>query len=226
MRINGMWYRITQGRYHVRLLKYKILHRLQVSPGKGHKWNPQISPLCLKCKISEWVYSRSVWFCLKIHMYWLDILQAMKKILGVVLSMNFLSLLQGHPCQDAIVGIFLSRLYDILAHAARKNIFLSWISDKPHSMLHRHKIIIERFPLEYLTCLLHSTKGQFMKKWTPYLRFSWLWTSPSLGGKAPMNCTVVLFSYLYFCYYYPMLCRAFCFLCLWKRRKALEKFVQ
>ena len=28
------------------------------------------------------------------------------------------------------------------------------------------------FPPEYLTCLLHSSAGQFMNIWTPYLHFS------------------------------------------------------
>ena len=86
--------------------------------------------------------------------------------------MNPVSLLLGHPSQDAIVATCTKRLYDILAYAARKNIFLSWISEKPPSKANWHQIIIECIPLEYLTCLLHSTKGRFMQIWTPYLRFS------------------------------------------------------
>uniref|UniRef100_A0A0E9XSG7 Uncharacterized protein n=1 Tax=Anguilla anguilla TaxID=7936 RepID=A0A0E9XSG7_ANGAN len=31
---------------------------------------------------------------------------------------------------------------------------------------------MECFTPEYLTCLLHSSKRQFVKMWTPYLHFS------------------------------------------------------
>ena len=52
-----------------------------------------------------------------------DVLQDMRKILGVTLHMNHVSLLLGHPCEDSIVGACSNRLYDMLAYAARKKYF-------------------------------------------------------------------------------------------------------
>lgn len=75
----------------------------------------------------------------------MDILQDMKKIFCVALHMNCLSLLLGHPSQDAIVGASSGRLYNILAYATWKNIFMSWISDKPPTKANWHKIIMEFF---------------------------------------------------------------------------------
>ena len=96
----------------------------------------------------------------------------MQDILGVDLHMNPLSLLLGHPFQGATITASNHRLYDILAFSARKNIFMSWISDKPPTKTSWHKMIMECFTLEYLTYMLHSSTGQFMKIWAPYLRFS------------------------------------------------------
>ena len=155
-----------------RLLQFKIVHRIQISPNKRHKMNPQLSPACLKCKISVGTYTHCIWSCPKIQTYWMRVLQDLEKIFGVVLHMDPLSLILGYTSQDTFVDANAARLYNILTYAARKNIFLSWISDKPPTKSNWHKIIMECFPLEYLTCLLHSSKGQFMNIWTPYLRFS------------------------------------------------------
>lgn len=55
----------------------------------------------------------------------------MEIIFVAVLHMNPFSLLLGHSSQDAIVGASSGKLYNILAYAARRNIFMSWINDKP-----------------------------------------------------------------------------------------------
>ncbi len=155
-----------------RLLQFKILHRLQISPYKRHKMNPQLSPICLKCKILIGTYTHCIWSCPKIQAYWMDALQDMQRIYGVVLQMDPLSLLLGYTNRYVNVGTSSGRLYDILAFTARNNIFLSWISDKPPTKFTWHKIVMECFTSEHLTCLLHSSIGQFMKIWTPYLNFT------------------------------------------------------
>lgn len=86
--------------------------------------------------------------------------------------------------RDSKISPGSGRLYDILTYAARKNIFLSWISDKPPSKTSWHKLIMELFPLEYLTCLRHSTKGRFLNIWTPYLRFTNSTVASILNGIA------------------------------------------
>lgn len=71
---------------------------------------------------------------------------------------------------DGNVGSGTGRLYDIVT---------SWIRDKPPSKANWHNLIMEPFSLEYLTCLLHSTEGQFINVWTPYVRF----TNSSVNSK-------------------------------------------
>uniref|UniRef100_A0A3B3BVU9 Reverse transcriptase domain-containing protein n=1 Tax=Oryzias melastigma TaxID=30732 RepID=A0A3B3BVU9_ORYME len=165
---------------NARLLQYKLIHRLQISPNRRHKMNSQKSPMCLKCKSAIGTYSHCVWFCPKISSYWKNILEDMEKIFRTELTLNPVSLLLGYS--DIKHNSTFSRLYDILTYAARKNIFLSWISEKPPSKANWHRLIIELFPLEYLTCLLHSTKDHFMKIWTPYLRFTSLNIASILKG--------------------------------------------
>lgn len=72
-------------------------------------------------------------------------------------SMDPVSLLLSHPSQDAIAAAYTKRLYDIFAYAVRKNIFLSWISDKPLSKVNWHKIIMECIPLDLFASLYKET---------------------------------------------------------------------
>ena len=67
-----------------RLLQFKIVHRLQISPNKRHKMNLQLSPACLTCKISVGTYTHCIWSCPKIQAYWMDVLQDLENIFGVV----------------------------------------------------------------------------------------------------------------------------------------------
>ena len=81
-------------------------------------------------------------------------MQDLENIVGAVLHIDPLSLILGYPSQDTIVDANSTRLYNILTYAARKNIFLSWISDKPPTKSNWHTIIMECFSLEYFICLV------------------------------------------------------------------------
>ena len=72
---------------------------------------------------------------------------------------------------DKILRNSEKRLFNLLTYAARKNILLSWISEKPPTKKDWHKMIMQCMPLEFLTCLLRSTTDKFYKIWDPYLRF-------------------------------------------------------
>lgn len=66
--------------------------------------------------------------------------------------MDAVSLLLGHLSVKNLANARLNRLYDILAHAARKkNIVISWINGKPPTKTTWHIILVECFPLECLT---------------------------------------------------------------------------
>ena len=46
-----------------RELKFKVIHRLQITPVKRNKFNPLLSKYCNKCKINEGSYFHSIFDC-------------------------------------------------------------------------------------------------------------------------------------------------------------------
>lgn len=93
-----------------RLLQFKILRRLQISPYKKlQNENPTFN---------FYVYNVK------------SLSQNMGKIFGEIVQMDPISLLHGHPSQDSIIGVNSIRLYNIFTYAARQHIFMSWIKEK------------------------------------------------------------------------------------------------
>ena len=151
-------------------IQLRTIHRLQISPSLRHKMNSDLSPLCLKCKTEEGDYIHCIWSCHKIERYWYDVVQELNEIFNIELELDPLCLILGLP-DNKIVNKFHKRLFNLLTYAARKNILLSWINEKPPKKRGWDKIIMQCMPLEYLTCLLRSTTDTFYKIWDPYLRF-------------------------------------------------------
>lgn len=60
--------------------QYRILHRLQRTPNLLNKINPQISPLCGKCKKEVGTYYHCIWHCPLIARYWKNIAKELSSI--------------------------------------------------------------------------------------------------------------------------------------------------
>lgn len=103
-----------------------------------------------------------------IQAYWSRVVAQLNNIFGLDLELDPLSLLLGFPCK-LISNKFERRLFSLLTFAARKNLLMSWISDRPPSIKGWHSVIREIIPLELLTCIIHSTTDAFNRIWTPYL---------------------------------------------------------
>lgn len=70
-----------------------------------------------------------------------------------------------------LINKFHKRLFGLLTDATRKNILFSWINDKPPTKKNWQKIIMQCMPMEFPTCMLHSTTDVFYNIWDPYLRY-------------------------------------------------------
>lgn len=98
---------------------------------------------CFKCKVGD--YTNLLWNCPVIRAYWSKVIVCMSHVFILELHLNPVSLILGLPVGQ-LRNKFNSRLFDILAFAARKNILLTWISDKPPPLNGWHKIIKEMIP--------------------------------------------------------------------------------
>lgn len=153
-----------------RATQLKIKHRLHISPHRRHLFDPSLSPLCLKCKINVGTLTHCFWSCHKLQTYWSGIVREIQNILHINIDMDPVSLILGLPSKHARTSAS-KRLFNILTFAARKNIVLQWVGDKPPSVNSWRKIIVELIPLEYLTSIMHTAVARFYKVWRPYFNY-------------------------------------------------------
>lgn len=66
----------------VRAMQLRPLHRAHISPSQRHKFNPNSSPLCPKCKIETGSLTHCLWHCRKVRQFWRVIGQETNKILS------------------------------------------------------------------------------------------------------------------------------------------------
>lgn len=147
-----------------------IIHGLEISPSLRHKMNPTLSPLCLKCEIVVGEYVHCIWPCPEIEGYWFGIVQQLRVIFDVDFVMDPICLILDLP-NKKLINKFLKWLFNLLTYATRKNILFSWINDKPPTKKSWQKIIMQCMPMEFPTCMLHSTTDVFYNIWDPYLRY-------------------------------------------------------
>ena len=95
--------------------------------------------------------------------------QELNRIFGIEFSINPVQLLLGLP-DSRLTKSSHKRLFNLLTFTARKNLLLSWISEKPPTKANWHTLVMQFMPLEYLTCSLRCTTETFYKRWDLYLK--------------------------------------------------------
>lgn len=60
--------------------QFRIIHRLQMTPIKRHRFNPSFSKYCVKCKTAEGTYFHCIFDCPVINDFWVKV-YVMKSIL-------------------------------------------------------------------------------------------------------------------------------------------------
>ena len=67
----------------LQLIQYKIIHRLHYSKAKVHKFSPESSPLCSRCKTEESTTSHHFWTCTHLWEFWTSIFKWLSDVLGI-----------------------------------------------------------------------------------------------------------------------------------------------
>ena len=80
-----------------RSIQFKIVHRTHITPVLKNKMDANASPLCWKCNSETGDYIHCLWSCVKLHLYWSDIVNELSAIFGVSILMDLMCLILGLP---------------------------------------------------------------------------------------------------------------------------------
>lgn len=156
----------------LRLLQYKWLMRVYVTPVKLNQYNPNIPDICTKCGEEKGTLFHCFWECREIRTFWGAIKQTVKDIISKDLPLEpsfiILGLYPKHTGYTKSEKLFI----DICLLQAKMLIALHWKNIRRPSIGQWVKQMLATLPLERITYLLKGKKNLFESIWRPFMLFA------------------------------------------------------
>ena len=135
-----------------------------------HKFSPQVSPFCMKCKNSVGTYYHCIWQCPLVQRYWRNVTIELCSIFHQPIPVDSMLFLFG--CfERPVVSPGQMTLLCKLLHIARRCILLQWIQVYPPSVTQWYRETFKVLPMERLSALAKGNSSHFYKTWQPLLDY-------------------------------------------------------
>lgn len=155
----------------MRETQFKILHRSHITPFILNKMDNQISPLCIKCKMSVGTYIHYFWECHLIARFWSNVAQELSKIFSLKVRKDSGLFILSLPSKTLSLSRTDFKLCDKLLFLARRCILKQWISDKPPTVTQWYQEAYKVLPLERLTARMKGDDNWFEGTWSAFLKY-------------------------------------------------------
>lgn len=153
-----------------RILQYKWLMRIYVTPVQLNKYNNNTPDLCVKCN-SKGTLIHCMWECKHIKAFWTEVKNIIEKIILKEVSLDpklFLSAL--YPGEQDLSKSERTFI-DISSLAAKKCIAMAWKNVSRPSATQWLKQMLSNLPLERITYIRKSKRYLFERIWGPFINF-------------------------------------------------------
>ena len=154
-----------------KLLQYKWLMRMYISPSKLHHFNPNIPDQCIKCNVEKGTLFHCLWKCPEIMKFWKEVLKILSQIVSEDIPI----------CpQLCILGIFPDNfkintkkksliIYCLLQ--AKHTIALFWKNPDKPDIKQWYRELSSCLALEKLTFALKGKSSAFQEMWGQFIHF-------------------------------------------------------
>lgn len=153
----------------LKLLQYKWLTRIYITPEILHRMSANIPDTCTKCQDHKGTLIHCVWECIEIKQFWNDVINCLSEVFYVNIPLS---------AKLCVLGIYpdnfsrtksQKKLLDFGLLLARRAIALNWKKMEAPSLHQWIKELSEYIGLERLTYITKGKQKDFNKLWDPYL---------------------------------------------------------
>lgn len=155
----------------LRLLQYKWLMRVYVTPQKLNQYNPNIPDTCSKCGEEKGTLFHCIWECREIKTFWIAIKQTVKDIILKEFPLEPSFIILGIPPKKSRCTTNDLLFVNICILQAKRLIASHWKDMRPPSVGQWIKTMLSTLPLERITYLLKGKKDKFESIWRPFVQF-------------------------------------------------------
>lgn len=155
----------------LQLIQFKVLHRLHYSKVKLHKFFPQTSPFCGRCKTAQGTLAHQFWLCPLVQSFWKSIFNWYSCALKIHIDpdpetalfgvSNILAKMKHDLCTIIVYGMII----------AKRCILKEWKSDTPPHFTVWLREFVGVLHIEKLRYEISGNPQKFYTTWRPLLEY-------------------------------------------------------
>ena len=117
----------------LKLIQYKWLMRVYITPAKLHHISPNIPDVCVKCLTEKGTLIHCLWECPKILVFWENVVKCLSRMVECSIPLTSTICILGIYPKDSIRTTKQSKMVDFGLLHARRVIALFWKNVEPPS---------------------------------------------------------------------------------------------
>lgn len=155
----------------LRIIQYKWLMRMYVTPIELNRYDPNIPDICTKCTEDRGTLFHCLWHCRIIIKFWEEIRVIIEKIVSKSISLDPKLFLLGLYPEKHNFSKYEKTFMDLSLLNAKKCIALLWKRTHQPSTSQWLKQMLSSLPLERITYILKAKQHVFEGMWRPFIEY-------------------------------------------------------
>ena len=150
-----------------RLVQYKIVHRVYLTPARVHRMRSSLSPERWRCDHAQGDYIHIFWSCPVITVFWSQVFLEVNELFSISIVPSPRICLLG-LVEDLVPRVAERTLLGLLLFYARKSIILCWKHKAPPSLDLWKTLVNNVIPL-YRDTYTHRGWSKYDRVWSKWL---------------------------------------------------------
>ena len=152
-----------------KLLQYKWLMRMYITPVKLHHMSTNITDVCTKCSTEKGTLFHCMWECSKMHIFWNEVMKCLSGIFKTTVPLSAKLCILGIYPKNFIQPAKLTKILDFGLLQARRAVALCWKSVDAPTLRMWHRELMNSIGLERLTYIVGGRQSDFEQLWEVYM---------------------------------------------------------
>lgn len=153
-----------------KITQYNLIHRIYYTPDRLHRFKPQYSQFCPRCKTEVGTLIHMFWACSCLNSYWASILSVLNGITGVAIPAEPRVTLLGDTSTIKINNNKI-KFIRITLITANKCVAMQWKDVQPPTLARWSRELALCIPNEKIMHNLKGKPGEFQEIWGGFLTF-------------------------------------------------------
>lgn len=153
------------------LIQFKLLHRIYWTKLKLSKINPEIDPICDRCRQAPATLYHTFWLCPELISFWTSIFKSISDVFRLKVEPCPLVALFGLNPSKVSLSSLQSNALAFCLIIAKRIILLNWKNPSPPNFFHWMYDLLQFIQIEKIRYAIQGNSEDFYTIWQPFLLY-------------------------------------------------------